>query len=282
MRGRGFQSQSEYIIKRSFIEIQILSSIGIGIKLDLPFFNDRLSDNKFITVSKETKHHTLAARYSQEAKTVSHSRAESGRLDLVVSCLDSDLLIAAIAAFSLLLRSAGFLKRHVTRDSLLDERRLIRPEVGKHDIGHKGGCEAPNVKHVVDVFSTSNAGLQAWVDGSSHAGQVGNDGDEEGSDGAPVGAGFIVPVAPAGLVERWDIDVCLLHDPIVGAHDCGNVSEEGTETCHEGEKGGGRVDDLPGYHDPSCCYCCNDDSTTDVDVLWEEGGHVVGAGDNVG
>ena len=75
--------------------------------------------------------------------------------------------------------------------------------------------------------------------------------------------------------------MCLLHDPIVGAHDCRDGSEEGAETGHEGEEGGSRVDDFPRDHDPGCGDGCDDHTTADIDVFWEEGGHVVGAGDDV-
>ena len=76
--------------------------------------------------------------------------------------------------------------------------------------------------------------------------------------------------------------MCALDNPVVGTHDCGDGGEEDTQTRHEGEEGGGGVDDLPGDHDPGCCDCGDDHTAANVDVLWEEGGHVVGTGDDVG
>ena len=44
----------------------------------------------------------------------------------------------------------------------------------------------------------------------------------------------------------------------------------------------GAVDDLPGHHDPSCGDGRDDHAASDIDVFGEEGGHIVGAGDDVG
>ena len=42
------------------------------------------------------------------------------------------------------------------------------------------------------------------------------------------------------------------------------------------------MDDLPRYHDPTCCNSGNYNTATDIDVLREEIGHIVGTGDDVG
>ena len=39
------------------------------------------------------------------------------------------------------------------------------------------------------------------------------------------------------------------------------------------------MDDLPGDHDPTSRYGGYNDTTTDIDVLWEERHHIVGARD---
>ena len=41
------------------------------------------------------------------------------------------------------------------------------------------------------------------------------------------------------------------------------------------------MDDFPGNHDPAGGHGGDDYSAADVDVFWKEGGHVVGAGDDV-
>lgn len=70
--------------------------------------------------------------------------------------------------------------------------------------------------------------------------------------------------------------------PIVsGANGC-DWCEENPETSHERQERGGAVDDLPGHHDPSCGDGRDDHAASDIDVFGEEGGHIVGAGDDVG
>ena len=74
----------------------------------------------------------------------------------------------------------------------------------------------------------------------------------------------------------------LFDDPKVCTHDGGNGSQENTETGHEAEEGSSGMDDLPWHHDPTSCDCSDNYSTTDVDVLGEETGHIIGTRDDVG
>lgn len=203
-------------------------------------------------------------------------------LDLVISRLDSRLLVTPLTAIRLLLTRANLLETRVPGNRRLDQRRLFREEARQQTIAYKRAREAPDIEHVVDVLCASDTFCEAWVDLCGHAGDVGDDGDEECDNGAPVSAGFVVPVAAAGLVEGGDVDVLALDDPVVGTHDCGDGGEEDAQTRHEGEEGRGGVNDLPGDHDPGCCDCGDDHTAADVDVFWEEGGHVVGTGDDVG
>jgi hypothetical protein len=73
----------------------------------------------------------------------------------------------------------------------------------------------------------------------------------------------------------------LLDDPEIGRENSRDRCEEDAETSHERQQGRGRVDYFPRNHDPSGGHGGDDYAAADIDVLWEEGGHVVGAGDDV-
>ena len=73
----------------------------------------------------------------------------------------------------------------------------------------------------------------------------------------------------------------LLDDPEIGRENGRDGCEEDAETGHESQQGGSGVDDFPGNHDPPGCHGGDDYSAADVDVFWKEGGHVVGARDDV-
>ena len=116
-------------------------------------------------------------------------------------------------------------------DGLRNKRIRIRPEMAQQAVARKSTRESPNVKHVIDVLRTSSINLR--VDRVCHAGNIGDDGDEEGYDGAPVGAVFVVPVAAVCFVQSWDVDVHFLGDPVVsGANGC-DGGEEDAEASHE-------------------------------------------------
>ena len=121
-------------------------------------------------------------------------------LDLVISRPDSRLLVTPITPIRLLLTRTNLLESRLPGNRRLDQRRLIREEARQQTIAHERARKAPDIEHVVDILCAPDAILEAWVDLCGHAGDVGNDGDEECDNGAPVSAGFVVPVAAAGLV----------------------------------------------------------------------------------
>lgn len=82
-------------------------------------------------------------------------------------------------------------------------------------------------------------------------------------------------------VQGWDIDGFVLDNPVVGTEDGRDRGEEDSQARHEGQQGGGAVDDLPRHHDPGSSDSSDDGTASDVDIFGKQGRHVVGAGDDV-
>ena len=83
--------------------------------------------------------------------------------------------------------------------------RLLRgEEVAENGIRYERRGEPPDVEHVVNVFCAANFSFERRIDLGGHAGDVRHDGDEEGDDGAPIRAGFVVAIAAVGSVEAGD------------------------------------------------------------------------------
>jgi hypothetical protein len=80
------------------------------------------------------------------------------------------------------------------------------------------------------------------------------------------------------LVQGRDIDGFVLDDPVVGAENGRDRGEEDSQARHEGQQGGGAVDDLPRYHYLGSSESSNDGAALDVDIFGKQGRHVVGVG----
>ena len=139
------------------------------------------------------------------------------------------------------------------------------------------GIEVPRPSG--DIHRVSAVCSQA--NGVPETGQVWTGGHKKGDQSAPVDA-VPVSVSPVGVVERGNVDVLLLHQPVIGGEDAGDGGEEDGVSAHEREERLRRREDLPGHNHPASDDGGEHASPLDVDVAGEEDGEIVGRGDGVG
>ena len=114
----------------------------------------------------------------------------------------------------------------------------------------------------------------------SQTGQIRRHGNKKREERTPVDA---VPVRiPAiRVIQRRDIDILFLNEPVIGSQDARDGSEEDGVAAHESEEGFRGRQDLPGDDDPATDEGGDNAAALDVDVAREEDREVVGGGDGV-
>lgn len=109
------------------------------------------------------------------------------------------------------------------------------------------------------------------VDGESETGEVRAHREQESDEALPVDAEE-VSIATLRVVKGGDVDLLLLHKPVVAGHDAGDGGEEDGVAAHEGEESFGGGEDFPGHDDPAADDGGDDAAAEDVDPAWEEDG----------
>ena len=98
-----------------------------------------------------------------------------------------------------------------------------RPEVIQHTIDSKAAAESPQKADVVEMLDRAHG--ETGRDGMNHTGEIWDHGNQKGHSGTPVDPSLVSVDAPASI-QRRDVNMPFLDDPVVCSDDGGNRCQE--------------------------------------------------------